>query len=188
MTRMHLLGERGGVTTGGGGGTATVEMPLVWHVPSPVKVIFAVLTKEADDVVSVNGNWLFAAEEKRRGFRLPLPNLHDDCRICTGAFGIGFCSKGMMADRIAIPIPNAKGEVVAYAGRFPGKPGEDMPQYKLPPGFRKSQELFNLDRAAKEPADQPLIIVEGFFDAMKLHQHGCRKVVALTTPATLDSP
>jgi DNA primase len=61
-------------------------------------------------------------------------------------FGIGFCSKGMMADRIAIPIHNIKGEVVAYAGRFPGEPAEDTPKYKLPPGFRKSQELFNLDR------------------------------------------
>lgn len=94
-------------------------------------------------------------------------------------FGIGFCSKGMMADRIAIPVHNAKGEVVAYAGRFPGDAGEDTPKYKLPPGFRKSQELFNIDRAIKEPADLPLVIVEGFFDAMKLHQHGCRKVVAL---------
>ena len=94
-------------------------------------------------------------------------------------FGIGYCNKGMMADRIAIPIHNAKGEVVAYAGRFPGDAGEDTPKYKLPPGFRKSQELYNLDRAVKQPADQPLVIVEGFFDAMKLHQHGCKKVVAL---------
>jgi len=94
-------------------------------------------------------------------------------------FGIGFCAKGMMADRIAIPIHNAKGEVVAYAGRIPGEPAEDVPKYKLPPGFRKSQELFNIDRVAKEPQTKPLIIVEGFFDAMKLYQHGCRKVVAL---------
>ena len=94
-------------------------------------------------------------------------------------FGIGFCAKGMMADRIAIPIHNVKGEVVAYAGRFPGDAGEDTPKYKLPAGFRKSQELFNIDRASKEPADMPLVIVEGFFDAMKLHQYGCRKVVAL---------
>ena len=36
-----------------------------------------------------------------------------------------------------------------------------------------------MDRAIKEPADRPLVIVEGFFDAMKLHQHGCRKVVAI---------
>ncbi len=94
-------------------------------------------------------------------------------------FGVGFCGKGMMADRIAIPIHNPEGEVVAYAGRFPGEPPEDTPKYKLPQGFRKSLELFNIDRAIKEPADKPLVIVEGFFDCMKLHQHGCRKVVAL---------
>ena len=94
-------------------------------------------------------------------------------------FGIGFCSKGMMADRIAIPIHNVKGELVAYAGRFPGEPGEDTPKYKLPPGFRKSQELFNLDGARKEPAEVTLVIVEGFFGCMKLQQFGCRKVVAL---------
>ncbi|MDR3548181.1 MAG: CHC2 zinc finger domain-containing protein [Candidatus Pacebacteria bacterium] len=94
-------------------------------------------------------------------------------------FGLGFCSKGMMADRIAIPIHNIKGEVVAYGGRFPGEPGEDTPKYKLPQGFRKSQELFNIDRAIREPADKPLVIVEGFFDAIKLHQNGHKKVVAL---------
>ncbi len=94
-------------------------------------------------------------------------------------FGAGYCEKGMMAGRIAIPIHNAEGEVLAYAGRFPGEPAADMPKYKLPPGFRKSLELFNLDRAIKEPPDTLLIIVEGFFDCMKLHQHGFRKVVAL---------
>jgi DNA primase len=94
-------------------------------------------------------------------------------------FGIGFCSKGMMAGHIAIPIHNVKGEVVAYAGRFPGEPGEDTPKYKLPPGFRKSLELFNIDRAGKEPVEVTLVIVEGFFGCMKLQQLGCRKVVAL---------
>ncbi len=92
-------------------------------------------------------------------------------------FGVGFCAKGMMSGRIAIPIHNIEGKVVAYAGRFPGEPSEDTPKYKLPPGFKKSQELFNLDRAIKESG--PLVIVEGFFDCMKLHQHGVKKVVAL---------
>jgi DNA primase len=94
-------------------------------------------------------------------------------------FGVGYCTKGMMAERIAIPIHNPEGKVVAYVGRFPGEPPEGTPKYKLPPGFRKSLELFNLDRAAREPADRPLVIVEGFFDCMKLHQHGCRRTVAL---------
>jgi DNA primase len=94
-------------------------------------------------------------------------------------FAIGFCGKGMMAERIAIPIHNPEGNVVAYAGRWPGEPQGDTPKYKLPQGFRKSLELFNLDRAIKEPPEKPLVIVEGFFDCMKLHQHGCRRVVAL---------
>jgi DNA primase len=94
-------------------------------------------------------------------------------------FGVGFCAKGMMAGRIAIPIHNAEGNVVAYAGRFPGEPSDDAPKYKLPPGFRKSLELYNIDRASKEPVETTLVIVEGFFGCMKLQQHGCRKVVAL---------
>ena len=78
-------------------------------------------------------------------------------------FGIGYCSKGMMEGRIAIPIQNEQGEVVAYAGRWPGEPAENTPKYKLPKGFRKSLELFNIHRAIKEPPDKPLVIVEGFF-------------------------
>jgi DNA primase len=95
-------------------------------------------------------------------------------------FGLGYFAgtKGLMVGHIVIPIHNAKGEVVAYAGRWPGEPPKDTAKYKLPPGFKKAQELFNLDRAIKEPEDT-LVIVEGFFDAIKLHQHGCRKVVAL---------
>jgi DNA primase len=96
-------------------------------------------------------------------------------------FGLGYFTgdKGIMVGRITIPIHNVKGEVVAYAGRWPGDPPNGTPKYRLPTGFRKGLELFNLDRAIQEPADKPLVIVEGFFDAVKLHQHGCRKVVAL---------
>ena len=94
-------------------------------------------------------------------------------------FGVGYCAKGTMAQRIAIPIHNPKGEVVAYSGRLPGEPTGDSPKYKLPQGFRKAQELFNIDRAIKEDSGKPLVIVEGFFGCMHLHQHGCRKVIAL---------
>jgi DNA primase len=97
-------------------------------------------------------------------------------------FGLGFFTgeRGMMVGHIVIPIHNVKGEVVAYAGRWPGEPpDQDTPKYKIPAGFKKSQEVFNLDRASKEPADKPLVIVEGFFDVIKIHQHGYHKVVAL---------
>jgi DNA primase len=96
-------------------------------------------------------------------------------------FGLGYFTgdKGIMVGRIAIPIANVKGEVVAYAGRWPGNPPDGTPKYRLPTGFRKGLELFNFDRAIQEPRDKPLVIVEGFFGCMKLYQHGCRKVVAL---------
>jgi DNA primase len=94
-------------------------------------------------------------------------------------FGLGFCNKGSMTGRIVIPIHNADGQLVAYAGRWPGTPIGDTSKYRLPPGFKKSLELFNLHRAMKADPGQPLIVVEGFFDCLKLWQHGLQRVVAL---------
>jgi DNA primase len=95
-------------------------------------------------------------------------------------FGLGYCHKGSMTGRIVVPIHNAEGQLVAYAGRWPGTPPDgDTPKYKLPPGFRKAQEVFNLHRAMREPQDTPLFVVEGFFDCIWLWQHGIRRVVAL---------
>jgi hypothetical protein len=50
--------------------------------------------------------------------------------------------------RGAIPIHNVKGELIAYTGRWPGN--TDKQKYLFPKGFRKSLELFNLDRVIKE--------------------------------------
>jgi hypothetical protein len=44
-----------------------------------------------------------------------------------------------MKDRIAIPIHNADGQLVAYAGRWVGgELPEGEEKYKLPPRFKKS--------------------------------------------------
>jgi DNA primase len=96
-------------------------------------------------------------------------------------FGLGYFTgdKGLMVGRAVIPILNVKNELVAYAGRWPGEPPEGTEKYKLPPNFKKLLEVFNLHRAIHEPEEQPLVIVEGFFDVIKLHQLGCRKTVAL---------
>lgn len=94
-------------------------------------------------------------------------------------FGLGCCNNGSMKGRIVIPIHNADGKLVAYAGRWPGDPPEDTPKYKLPAGFRKSEELFNLHRALQADPGMPLVIVEGFFDCLHLWQNGFDRVVAL---------
>ena len=94
-------------------------------------------------------------------------------------FGLGYCNRGMLRGHIAIPIHNRNGELVAYAGRWPGEPPEGNSKYKFPKGFHKSMEIFNLHRALQEDEALPLVIVEGFFDCFALWQAGITKCVAL---------
>ena len=92
------------------------------------------------------------------------------------AFGVGyFPGKGSMTGRVVIPIHNGTGELVAYAGR---SIDQTEPKYKLPNGFRKSEELFSFHRAVAVGHDT-VIVVEGFFDCMMVHQAGYPTVVAL---------
>ena len=58
-------------------------------------------------------------------------------------FGLGYCARGMMKGRIAIPIHDETDALVGYAGRWPGDPAEGEERYKLPPGFKKSRVLYN---------------------------------------------
>lgn len=91
-------------------------------------------------------------------------------------FGLGYCSKGLMKDRVVIPIHNENNELVAYAGRAVDDTADE--KYKLPAGFKKSLVMYNLNRIAPDP-DTVLIVVEGFFDVFALHQAGFHNVVAL---------
>jgi DNA primase len=100
-------------------------------------------------------------------------------------FGVGFFpGKGSMAGRVVIPIHNAAGELVAYAGRAPDEATE--PRYKLPASFNPSVELFNLHRAIQS-GDACAVVVAGFFDAMNVHQAGFASVVALMGTALSDT-
>ena len=91
-------------------------------------------------------------------------------------FGVGmYHGAGFLAGRCVIPIRDEQSRLVAYAGRAVN--GEE-PKYRFPAGFRKSQVLFNLDRAM-DTGGNNVIVVEGFFDALKVHQAGHPAVVAL---------
>jgi DNA primase len=93
-------------------------------------------------------------------------------------FGIGVASRGFLRGCCGIPIAREDGEIIAFAGRIIDPELAKEGKYKLPSGFQKSHVVFNLNRA-KEHADVGLIVVEGFFDAMKVHQAGYPNVVAL---------
>lgn len=94
-------------------------------------------------------------------------------------FDVGYCRRGVMRSCIAFPIHNRDGVLVAYAGRRL-KP-QDVRQYgkyKLPKGFRKELELYNLHRAAPLAGEHGLILVEGFFSVLKLYEAGYENAVA----------
>jgi DNA primase len=127
------------------------------------------------------------------GFRLTLDPSHPylaERRLApetVAAFGLGYCARGMLAGRIAVPIHDGDGRLVAYAGRWPGEPPPEVAKYLLPPSFAKSLVLFNLHRVLAATADGPLIVVEGFFDCMRLWQAGYPRTVALMGTSLSDA-
>jgi len=99
-------------------------------------------------------------------------------------FGIGvYRGPGIFSGRLVIPIHNQRGELIAYCGRAVDA---SQPRYRFPSGFAKSEVLFNLHRAAAT-AHQSAVVVEGFFDCLKLHQAGVPAVVALMGTALYES-
>jgi DNA primase len=94
-------------------------------------------------------------------------------------FGVGFYAgrSSVIKDthRIVIPIHNPQGELVAYVGRALTTEVEN--KYHFPPGFHKSQELFNLHRVGEDV--ETVAVVEGMFGTMKIVQAGFPNVVGL---------
>ncbi|WP_299211976.1 CHC2 zinc finger domain-containing protein [uncultured Tateyamaria sp.] len=92
-------------------------------------------------------------------------------------FGLGRASNRSktIADRLAIPIHNAAGDLVAYCGRYVGDDApDDEPKYKMPPGFRKDLEIFNLHRAVSNlhaEKVRTLLIFESYFSVMRFNRH-----------------
>jgi DNA primase len=102
-------------------------------------------------------------------------------------FGLGFCSRGLLKDRVAIPLHDVAGALVGYAGRVVDDSliTEDNPRYRFPGArerdgklleFRKTLFLYNGFRF-KAPVDD-LIVVEGFTSVWWLNQNGLPNVVA----------
>jgi len=104
-----------------------------------------------------------------------------------GHFGLGFCTRGLLKDRVAIPLHDSIGTLIGYAGRVVDENAinEDNPRYRFPGArkrgdaqheFRKSLFLYNGFRI-QSPVDD-LIVVEGFTSVWWLHQNGLPLVVA----------
>jgi DNA primase len=81
--------------------------------------------------------------------------------------------------RLMFPICNGQGQVIGFAGRALG---EEQPKYLNSPEtelFNKSQILYGLNfaRDTISQMDQ-VLVVEGYFDVLALHQAGIEQTVA----------
>jgi len=90
-------------------------------------------------------------------------------------FGIGYCKKGLMAGRVAIPIHDVDGNLIAYCGRAIDN---NQPKYFFPRGFHKNMVVYNLNRIIKNKSKE-IVIVEGFFDVFALYKAGIDSVAIM---------
>lgn len=110
------------------------------------------------------------------------PHILEDRKLSQATaehFGVGYCARGILAGCIGFPVHNEDGQLVAYAGRrLKFSDAEDLGKYRFPKGFHKDRVLYNLHRALPESSDA-LVLVEGFFSVLKLHEAGIKNVAAV---------
>lgn len=94
------------------------------------------------------------------------------------SFGAGYCSKGLLKGRLAVPIHGSEGELLAYAGLAVGE-GE-TPRYLFPPKFHPELEVFNLHRFADfAREDGPLYLAPEMLGVLQLKDAGQVSVLGL---------
>lgn len=102
------------------------------------------------------------------------------------AYRSGLIQKGreghpydLFRGRLIFPIHNLQGKVIAMGGRGLG---DEMPKYLNSPEspiFRKRRELYGLYLAKRSlSSEERIIIVEGYFDFLKVYWSGFQNVVA----------
>jgi len=93
--------------------------------------------------------------------------------------GEGGALREYFFDRVIFPIEDRRGRVVAFGGRTLG---DGQPKYLNSPDsalFHKGRLLYNLARARQAVRDgQPLVLVEGYLDAIALAEAGLGGAVA----------
>ncbi len=89
-------------------------------------------------------------------------------------------------ERLMFPIMDRRGRVIAFGGRVIGK--DQSPKYLNSPEtplFHKGRELFGLWQVKQATAKlERLVVVEGYMDAIALHQAGLPIAVATLGTAT----
>lgn len=91
------------------------------------------------------------------------------------AFGLGYCAKGLLKGRIAIPVHDRAGALVAYAGFDPDSPEP----YRFPPKFHPELEVWNLHRLSSPLGTGPLYLASHLLLALQLLDRGLSSTLSL---------
>jgi hypothetical protein len=90
-------------------------------------------------------------------------------------FGAGYCGKGILKGRLAIPIHNSDGKLVAYTGL--ALDPATTPRYLFPPKFHPALEVFNLDCLAE--GEGPLYLTPEIEGVLRLTESEIPSVLGL---------
>lgn len=93
-------------------------------------------------------------------------------------FGAGYAPKGILRGRLAIPIHDAAGELVAYCGR--AVEDEQSPWLTFPKGFQPEQYLFNLHRIS----EGELYCSADPLDVLLAYEHGVTNMISFLVQKT----
>jgi DNA primase len=151
--------------------------------PTPVPE----LKTEAEKKLSVIMNARLDFELKHLDYGHPYLKSRGFSDAVIKAFSLGYCDRGLMKGRIAIPLHDETGMLIGYAGRIVDESAinENTPRYLYPGSrerggtryeFHKSEFLYNGYRI-KDVAD--LAVVESFTAVWWLAQACIENVVAL---------
>ena len=97
------------------------------------------------------------------------------------AFGAGYAPKGILRGRLAIPIHDRKGSLLAYCGR--ALKGEN-PLLTFPSNFTPSKHLFNLHRIERGDI---AYVVNDPLQVLKAAENGVTNVIATLGDITADT-
>ncbi len=93
-------------------------------------------------------------------------------------FGAGYCGKGLLKGRMAIPIHSPRGELLAYAGLAIEEGAS--PRYLFPPKFYPPLEVFNLHRLEEAgDGDDPLYLAPEIWGVLRLYEAGFTRALGL---------
>ena len=90
------------------------------------------------------------------------------------SFGAGYAPKGIMRGRLAIPVHDWNGNLVAYCGRTVG---HDSPSLIFPNGFRPEEHIFNANRIG----EGELVLMRDPLDVLLANQNGIDNAVCFLT-------